>query len=129
MAYGLKSYGQYWILDNDVDVATVDVTLYDDSTEDPGFQDDNESDLNENSNISRKNIDIQVFSGGGGTYEFSKSNVDIDTTSVTTDTYVDSYALLDSSSVILTGGLTDYTRINITDVGTVTIVEVGGSFL
>jgi len=129
MAYGLKSYGQYWILDNDVDVATVDVTLYDDSTEDPGFQDDNESDLNENSNISRKNIDIQVFSGGGGTYEFSKSNVDIDTTSVTTDTYVDSYALLDSSSVILTGGLTDYTRINITDVGTVTIAEVGGSFL
>ena len=48
---------------------------------------------------------------------------------MTTDTYVDSYALLDSSSVILTGGLTDYTRINITDVGTVTIAEVGGSFL
>lgn len=127
MAFGIKSYGQSWILQNDVDNTTVNVSLYD-TAEDPSFTDDQLAYYNVNSNINPASISMST-SSESGVYDFSSTNVDVDVSGVNSVEYVDAYVIYISGNVILSGGLSTGTKVNIRDIDTFTINEVGGSFL
>jgi hypothetical protein len=128
MAFGIKSYGQSWLLNEDIDNYPVNITLYNDNSADPSFTDDDLSDLNPPLYITDTEITLSI-SSDSGSYEFSKSNISVDVDNVGYSYNVDAYAIYDPNNdrVILTGGTTSTT--NIRYVSYYDIDEVGGSFL